>query len=186
MSEDNETETAIEQPAIAPPADAFVTLTTLLAIVADAKACGSRLRELQKQTAAAARAEASLAKIDQREEELSVVAAGVADQHARLADIANDLTDRETRLKRRLLTLAGQDLWHEKLQDPPSWAQIDDLLNPVDPHMPAAGDAVVFLEDRGDGPSEAIPDAAAGLTITRAPRQSAAERRALREAAGLR
>ena len=54
------------------------------------------------------------------------------------------------------------------------------------PHMPAAADDVVFLEDPGDGPSEAIPEAAAGLTITRAPRQSAAERRALREAAGLR
>jgi hypothetical protein len=207
MSEDNEIETTIEQPAIAPPAD-FATVTTLLAIVADAKACGKRLRELQKQTAAAARAEASLAparaahdahvartqaeldrqktRLDALADELASKAALVNEQHARLADIANDLTNRETALKRRLLTLAGHDLWHETLQSPPTWEQIDQVLNPVDPHMPAAADDVVFLEDPGDGPSEAIPEAAAGLTITRAPRQSAAERRALREAAGLR
>jgi hypothetical protein len=202
-------QSAIEQHAVAPPADAFATVTTLLAIMADAKACGSRLRELQKQTAAAARAEASLTpalaahnahvartqaeldrqktRLDALADELGSKAARVDEQYARLADVANDLTNRETALKRRLLTLAGHDLWHETLQDPPTWEQIDQVLNPVDAHMPATGDGAVFLEDRGDdGPSEAIPDAVAGLTITRAPRQSAAERRALREAAGLR
>jgi hypothetical protein len=186
----------------------FAELMNLLRVVADAKVCGARLRELQKQTAAATRAEASLAparvahdaylartqaeldrqktRLDALADELASKAALVNEQHARLADIANDLTNRETALKRRLLTLAGHDLWHETLQSPPTWEQIDQVLNPVDPHMPATGDGAVFLEDPGDGQSEAIPDAAHGLTITRAPRQSAATRRAQREAAGLR
>ena len=180
----------------------------LLAIVADAKACGTRLRELQKQTAAAARAEASLAparaahdahvartqaeldrqkiKLGALADELASKAARLDEQHARLADFGNDLTNRENALKRRLLTLAGEPTCGMKsCRTLHRGHKSTRLLNPVDPHMPA-GDGVVFLEDPGDGPSEAIPDAAAGLTITRAPRQSAAERRALREAAGLR
>jgi hypothetical protein len=204
---DDDTET--ETPAIiAPPAaDAFAELMNLLALIADAKACGSRLRELQKQTAAAARAEASLAraraahdahvaattaeldrrraKIAQLEDERSGEAARLDEQRAQLTEMGKDLTTRENQLKRRLLTLANEPLWHETLQDPPTWEQIDQVLNPVDAHMPA-GDGVVFLEDPGDGPAETVPDAAAGLTITRAPRQSAATRRAQREAAGLR
>ncbi len=204
--DDNETE-IIPTIITPPPTDSFAAVFSLLAIVADAKACGTRLRELQQKTVAAARAEASLAparaahdahvartqaeldrqkiKLGALTDELASKAARLDEQHARLAEMGRHLTNRETQLKRRLLTLANEPLWHETLQGPPTWEQIDQVLNPVDPHVPA-GDGVVFLEEPGDGPSEAIPDAAAGLTITRVPRQSAAKRRAQREAAGLR
>jgi hypothetical protein len=201
-------QSVIEPRTIAPPTDfVMLLLSNLLAVVADAKACGSRLRELQKQTAAAARAEASLApakaahdahvartqaeldkqktKLDAIADELGSKAARLDAQHAQMADFAKELTTRENQLKRRLLTLVNEPLWHETLQDPPTWEQIDQILNPVDAHLPAASDGAVFLEEPGDGPSEAVPDAMSGLTITRSPRQSAARRRAQRAAAGL-
>jgi hypothetical protein len=209
MSEDNETHTTIEQPTIAPPStDALAILADILRLVVDNKKSSERIRSLQQREAAALRAEANLGpakvqhdaaiskerteldkyktRLDALADDLGNKAARLDEQHAQLADFAKELTAQENRLKRRMLTLANEPLWNETLQSAPSWAEVDRLLNPVDPHVPATGDGAVFLEDPGDGPSEAIPDAAAALTITRSPRQSAATRRAQREAAGLR
>jgi hypothetical protein len=138
-----ETTTDITPP---PAADSFGTFTDLLAVIADAKACGSRLRSLQEATATATKAVASLAAakaqhdavvskeraylderktaLDEREVELHSKARQLDERQRAVSELHKEVQVRENQLKRRLLRETGVT-YNEALQTLPNWPELD-------------------------------------------------------------
>jgi hypothetical protein len=204
MSEDD---TEIEAPTIITPpaADAFAELMNLLAIVADARACGSRLRQLQAQTAAARSAEASLApaktthdayiaktrteldkrktKLDEREVEIHNKSLLLDERERQFGERFHEADVREIRLKHRILREAGLT-FNERMQSLPDWPELDRIVNGVsdahfDQQPPAReGGGGLVSEPAPDSPTDRPP-----LMRSVPASRSAAARRAERRAA---
>jgi hypothetical protein len=141
MSTDNET--------VTPPSDAaFAAVLNLLALVTDPKATGARLRDLQKKTAAAMKAEGDLVAaraahdqfvaaeqqaLDKRKREIDELynevqgrRLGLDRRDKEFHQQRDEVETRERHLKFRLLRLANVD-WNETLQGLPTWPQIDQI-----------------------------------------------------------
>lgn len=186
---DEQTSEATEEvttptPAAAAAPDPFAMLADLLALVTDAKGCGVRLRDLQAKTAAltkaAAEAAVARAALAEREAELTARAAEIGQraaeresrilvmlrdvEHSRSAfrDHADKIRQLDEQMRRRVAHYGGLlEQFNDKLQDLPSWDQIDAAYGIRDDGNAFDEGADEFL------PPEPVEGVPAGVTLTR-------------------
>jgi hypothetical protein len=176
-------------------------VANIIALVLDAKLCGHRTRSLQQVNSAALKSLAELAakrsdfdqhaaaknaaldkrerKLNEREVALNAKAAQLDERHHDLSEFYKNTIDKESALKRRLLSSAGVTPWKDGFQNAPSWDEVDRLLDLArdDPHEPTA-----------ELVNEPVPELQIGANLTRsisASRTTAARRAERRAAEGL-